>query len=159
RQDGTILAGTGMQGQLFAVNDSTKERSEIARLDHGQIHCMLPRKDGSVVLGSGDPGKLYVLEHRYAGKGTVLSEVLDTKLMSRWGTMTWKADAPAGTAVSVAVRAGNVAEPDDTWSLWSAEQTDPAAAKALAPTARYLQYRVTLTTEKAQATPEFRHFA
>ena len=125
RHDGRFFVGTGMDGQLFEVDEATKERSEIARLDHGQILCLLPRRDGSIVLGTGDPGKLYVLQDRYAAKGTVTSEVLDAKLISKWGALRWKADTPAGTAVTVAVRSGNVAEPDDTWSDWSAEQTDP----------------------------------
>ena len=37
RQNGRTLAGTGMEGQLFEVDETSKERSEIARLDHGQI--------------------------------------------------------------------------------------------------------------------------
>ena len=49
--------------------------------------------------------------------------------------------------MTVAVRSGNVAEPDDTWSDWSAEQTDPQQAVVAAPAARFLQYRVTLTTD------------
>ena len=71
-----------------------------------------------------------MLENRFATKGTVLSDVLDTKLQSRWGTMNWKADR---RAASVAVRSGNVADPDDTWSAWSAEQTDADLGKAVAP--------------------------
>ena len=136
-----------MQGQLFEINEATKEKTEIARLDVGQIHCLLQRRDGSIVLGTGDPGKLFVLEDRFAAKGTVLSEVLDTKLQSKWGAMTWKS---TGHGVSVAVRSGNVAEPDDTWSAWSAEQTDAANAKAQAPLGRYLQYRVTLDERQSE---------
>lgn len=155
RQDRRLLVGTGMQGQLFEIDEASKERSEIARLDHGQIHCLLRRRDGSLVLGTGDPGRLYVLDEKYAARGTVTSDVLDAKLISKWGALGWKAHTPPGTTVSVAVRSGNVAEPDDTWSDWSAEQTDPAAGKALAPAARFLQYRVTLATEDPRATPEF----
>jgi hypothetical protein len=158
RQNGHLLVGTGMNGQLFDVDEATKEHVEIARLDHGQVHGLLRRRDGSIVVAAGDPGKLYALQDKFAVKGTVLSDVLDAKMMSRWGAMTWHANTPAGTAVTIAVRAGNVAEPDDTWSAWSAEQTDPRQAKAAAPTARYLQYRVTLTTEDARTTPEFRNF-
>ena len=155
---GKLLVATGMQGQLFEINESTKEKTEIARLEAGQIHSLLQRRDGSIVLGTGDPGKLFVLEDRYAAKGTVLSEVLDTKIQSKWGAMTWKANAPAGTTVSIAVRSGNVADPDDTWSSWSAEQT-VADAKAKAPLGRYLQYRVTMTSDDPKTTPEFRQFA
>ena len=88
-----------MDGQLFEVDEATREQTEIARLDHGQVLCLCPRRDGSIVLGAGDPGKLYVLEDRYAASGTVLSEVLDTKMLSRWGALRWEADAPAKTAV------------------------------------------------------------
>ena len=69
RQNGQIFVGTGMDGQLFEVNEATKERSEIARLDHGQIHCLCRRKDGSIVLGTGDPGKLYVLRRPLCRQG------------------------------------------------------------------------------------------
>ncbi len=156
QQNGRLLVGTGMQGQLFEIDEATKERSEIARLDHGQIHCLWKRRDGAIVLGTGDPGKLYLLEDRFALKGTVISEVLDAKIQSKWGALNWKADTPAGTAVTLAVRSGNVAEPDDTWSDFSAEQTDPQQATILAPTARFLQYRITLKTDNPAVTPALR---
>jgi hypothetical protein len=158
RHAGRLFAGTGMRGQLFEIDIQSKERSEIARLDNGQIQCLLQRRDGSIVLGAGDPGKLYVLEDEYASRGTVTSGVLDAHIVSRWGTLTWKAGTPAGTNVSVAVRTGNVADPDQTWSDWSAEQTDPEGHVA-APTARYLQYRVTLASTHARITPELRSLA
>ncbi|MSQ94467.1 MAG: hypothetical protein EXR98_07915 [Gemmataceae bacterium] len=156
---GKLLVATGMQGQLFEVNEASKEKTEIARLDVGQIHCLLQRRDGSIVLGTGDAGKLFVLEDRFAATGTVLSEVLDTKLQSKWGAMSWKTSTPTGTSVMVAVRSGNVAEPDGTWSAWSAEQADAVESKAKAPLGRYLQYRVTMTSDNPKVTPEFRQFA
>jgi hypothetical protein len=153
RQHGRLLVGTGMQGQLFEIDEATKERVEIARLDHGQIHCLCRRRDGSVVLGTGDPGKLYVLQDHYAGKGTVVSEVLDARIISKWGALTWKAHTPAGTRVTVAVRSGNVAEPDETWSDWSAEQGDAENARVTTPSARFLQYRVTMGTDNPNVSP------
>ena len=156
RQGGHFFVGTGMEGQLFEADETTRERTEVARLDHGQILCMLRRRDGSVMLGTGGPGKLYVLQDKYAAKGTVTSEVLDAKLVSKWGSLRWEAEAPAGTAVTVAARSGNVAEPDETWSDWSAEQADAQQAVIAAPAARFLQYRVTLTTTSPEATPAVR---
>src|SRR5581483_7955996 len=84
------------------------------------------------------------------------SEVLDAKIISKWGALNWKASTPPGTSATVAVRSGNVADPDDTWSGWSEEQADPAKARILAPTARYLQYRVTLTSDDPKVSPELR---
>ncbi len=159
RSEGRIFVGTGMDGQLFEIDEATRERSEIARLDHGQIHCLCPRRDGSIVVGTGDPGNLYLLHDRYCAKGTVTSEVLDAKLVSKWGALRWHADTPVGTFVSVSVRVGNVAEPDETWSDWSAEQTNPRQAVIAAPAARFLQYRVTLTTERPNVTPSLTSLA
>jgi hypothetical protein len=159
RQGGRFFVGTGMEGQLFEVDEATRERTEIARLDHGQILSLLKRHNGSIVMGTGDPGKLYVLQDKYAAKGTVTSEVFDAKILSKWGSLRWHADTPAGTAISVAVRSGNVAEPDETWSDWSPEQTDAQQAVIAAPIARFLQYRVTLASENATATPALRSLA
>jgi hypothetical protein len=151
-----FFIGTGMDGQLFEVDEKARERSEIARLDHGQILCLFPRADGSIVLGTGDPGKLYLLQDKFTTKGTLTSEVLDAKLVSKWGSLRWQADTPEGTSVSVAVRSGNVAEPDDTWSDWSAEQTQAELATIDAPNARFLQYRLTLATSDPAASPGVR---
>jgi outer membrane protein assembly factor BamB len=156
RQGERFFVGTGMDGQLFEVNETTRERGEIARLDHGQILCLCRRQDGSIVLGTGDSGKLYVLQDKYAPRGTLVSDVLDARIISKWGALRWEGTAPEGTGVSVAVRSGNVALPDDTWSDWSAEQTDAEHATIAAPTARFLQYRVTLTTNRPEITPAVR---
>jgi hypothetical protein len=159
KQDGRLLVGTGMEGQLFEVDEATKERTEIARLDHGQIHCLKRRRDGSIILGAGDPGKLYTLQDRHATKGTVVSEVLDAKIISKWGALRWSGATPTGTTLTVAARSGNVAEPDETWSDWSAEQSDGRQAQIVAPAARFLQYRVTLGSDNPAASPSLRTLA
>lgn len=153
RQEGRVLIGTGMEGQLFEVDEASRERSELARLDHGQIHCLYRRKDGSIIVGTGDPGKLYVLQDQFAAQGTLVSEVLDARLISKWGALRWHADLPAGTSLSLAVRTGNTPEPNETWSDWSAEQHDPERATIAAPSARFLQYRVTLATTDPHHSP------
>lgn len=156
RQGERFFIGTGMDGQLFEFNETTRERSEIARLDHGQIMCLCRRRDGSIVLGAGDPGKLYVLQDRYATQGSVCSEVLDAKLLSKWGALRWQGETPDGTTISVATRSGNVADPDDTWSDWSEEQTDAERSVITSPPARFLQYRFTLTTTNPAHSPTVR---
>lgn len=159
RQNGHIFIGTGMEGQLFEVDEASRERSEIARLDHGQIHALCRRRDGSIVVATGDPGKLYVLQDKYAPCGTVVSDVLDAKLISKWGSLRWKAETPPGTSVSLAVRSGNTSDPDETWSNWSAEQTDGQQAIIAAPAARFLQYRITLSTKDPTRTPALHSLA
>jgi outer membrane protein assembly factor BamB len=156
RQGERFFVGTGLDGQLFEFNEATRERSEIARLDHGQIMCLCRRRDGSIVLGASDPGKLYVLQDRFAAQGSVCSEVLDAKIISKWGALRWEGETPEGTSVSLATRSGNVAEPDDTWSDWSDEQTDAEHAAITTPSARFLQYRVSLKTANPERSPAVR---
>jgi hypothetical protein len=156
RQGKRLLVGTGLTGQLFEVDEATGEKTELAHLDHGQVTSLFPRKDGALVVATGDPGRLYVLEDRFAAKGTLVSDVLDAKLVSKWGALRWRGETPAKTSISVAVRSGNVADPDDTWSDWSDEQSDPGEATVKAPRARYLQYRVTLKTHDPSTSPVLR---
>ncbi|MFN4258238.1 MAG: hypothetical protein ACK4RK_03015 [Gemmataceae bacterium] len=156
RQPGRFYVGTGTDGKLYEVNERTKEASEIARLNHGQVQVLCRRRDGSIVIGASDPGKLYVLADRHTSRGSVVSEVLDAAIISQWGALTWQGHTPPGTAITIATRGGNLPEPDETWSDWSEEQTDPRQAIVAAPAARFLQYRVTLTTTNPAVTPELR---
>ncbi len=91
--------------------------------------------------------------------GTLTSDVLDAKLISRFGALAWKVDTPPGTSVSVQVRTGNVGEPDETWSGWSPEQSDPTLASAHVPPGRFAQYRVKLATTDPGSSPELRSVA
>ena len=74
-----------------------------------------------------------------------MSDVIDAKLATKWGAAL-VASGPARRAGSHGRgRAGNVAEPDDTWTDWSVERTDPKESAASILAARYLQYRVTFS--------------
>ena len=86
----------------------------------------------------------------------MISEVHDTKLVSRFGSLSWRAVQPPGTSVGIQTRTGNVGEPDETWSPWSPEQTDPASAKIASPPGRFVQYRVKLATTDPNRSPELR---
>jgi sugar lactone lactonase YvrE len=152
-RDGRLVIGTGGDGQLFEVESHPRQRTELARLDHTQVHCLCQRRDGSVAIGTGDPGKLYILGNQYAQTGTLVSEVLDAKMLSRWGALHWQADVPPETKITLATRSGNVPEPDATWSEWSAEQTNGQGGMIAAPPGRFLQYRATLVTSDAAVTP------
>jgi hypothetical protein len=151
---GRWLVGTGTEGKLFEVDELSREKTELARLEQGQITALRRLHDGRILLAASDPGKLYVVRERLADQGTLTSEVFDAKLASQWGTLHWNADVPTGTRLSVAIRSGNVSTPDATWSEWSAEQADLATASAASvPAARYLQYRVTLVSHDPTKSP------
>ena len=126
--DDRLLAGTGPEGQLYEVREQGHDTAPIAKLDSGQILAMLALPDREIVIGTGDPGSVVRLAPGYARVGHLVSEVHDTKLVSRFGTLSWQAELPSGTAAALQARSGNVGEPDETWSPWSAELTEPGRA-------------------------------
>jgi hypothetical protein len=153
-QDDHLLVGTGPEGQLYEVRDDGHESAPVARLDSGHILSLLSDPSGGLLIGTADPGSVVRLDPGYVVSGTLTSEVRDTKLISRFGSVTWRAERPAGTSVSVQVRSGNVSEPDSTWSDWSAEQTEPSDGGSSIPPGRFVQYRVKLATRDPSVSPE-----
>jgi hypothetical protein len=156
RNDDHLWVGTGPEGQLFEIRDRGEETAPIAKLDHGQILSLLAERDGGILIGTGDPGSVLRLSSQFAAVGHLVSEVHDTRLVSRFGSLSWRAVQPPGTSVTIQARTGNVGEPDETWSAWSLEQTDPTAAKVDSPLGRFVQYRVKLATTDPRQTPELR---
>jgi hypothetical protein len=158
-QGDRLLVATGPEGQLYEVRSLGQESAPIARLDNGQILALCDEPSGNLLLGTGDPGGVVRLESGYVERGTIVSTVHDTKLISRFGALSWRAECPEGTTLSLEVRTGNVAEPDATWSEWSRPQTDLHAARALVPPGRFVQYRATLATRVPAVSPELRSVA
>jgi hypothetical protein len=153
-QKDRVLVGTGPDGQLHELRDDGRESAPIARLDSGQILALLNEPGGGLLIGAGDPGSVVRLEPGHVSSGLLLSDVRDTKLISRFGAISWRAELPTGTSVALQVRTGNVSEPDATWSDWSPEQSDPDNAQAQAPAGRFVQYRAKLSTRDPSVTPE-----
>ena len=52
-------------------------------------------------MGTGDPGSVVRLSPGIAAAGTLVSDVRDTKLVSRFGSLTWNAELPPGTSIAV----------------------------------------------------------
>jgi hypothetical protein len=157
--DDHLFVGTGPEGQLYEIRDRGEETAPVAKLDNGQILSLLPEPGGGLLIGTGDPGAVLRLSSEYATVGRIVSEVHDTRLISRFGALSWRAVLPPGTSIALQSRTGNVAEPDETWSDWSPEQADAAAARIASPPGRFVQYRVKLATNDPRRTPELRSVA
>ncbi len=158
-QGDALLVGTGPEGRLFEVRGQGREQTTLARVDYGQVLALRGEPDGGVLLGVGDPGGVLRLEPTFLASGTLTSEVLDTKLASRFGNLTVRADRPAGTGVAVQVRTGQVAEPDTTWTDWSPALAAPDGGRPGVATGRFAQYRVRLETTDPKASPTFQGLA
>jgi hypothetical protein len=145
-QGENLLVGTGQEGKLYSVDLNSQVKQTLARLESGQIQSMFPQPDGSVVIGTGVPGKIWVVENKYTGKGILESSIFDAKLQTRWGKGAWQGNVPTGAKLIVEFRSGNVEKPDETWANWTAD------ASTL-PLSRFMQYRATLESPDGRQSP------
>jgi hypothetical protein len=87
----------------------------------------------------------------FPSSGTFISRTLDSGPgANAWQTLTSTSTRPTGTSISFQTRSGGTRQPDASWSAWQPLGTGGVIAS---PAARYLQYRATLTTTNASATP------
>ena len=87
----------------------------------------------------------------YSSAGTFTSRVFDSgQAGSDWTTLDANTGTPTGTGVTIETRSGGTATPDGTWSGWEAVGSGGTIAS---PDARYLQYRLALSTTDQASTP------
>jgi len=121
-------------GQLRVIDVDNGAAGALAKLDPKKVPALAVTGDGAVYAGTAEPAILARISIEQVTRGTLVSKPIDAKQIARWGSVYVRADLPDKTAVTVATRTGNVAEPtDETWSDWSS------------PNARYAQYRLTLS--------------
>lgn len=106
-----------------------------------------------VAVGAGGAIIEYAPHYPTSGTSTYESSILNAGTAASWGTLSWGETLPAGTTVTIATRTGPTAAPDVTWSLWSGEQTVNTGVAVTSPRNQYLEYRATLSTTDAAATP------
>jgi hypothetical protein len=85
----------------------------------------------------------------HVSNGTFQGCVIDAGGPVTWSAAVWSASMPSGTTVQVATRSS---ADGSTWSDWSAALTASGSA-ITSPAGRYLQYRLSLASTSAQATP------
>ncbi len=151
-RQGTLLVATGSDGLIYQVNPSADETIVLAKVDPKQVMCLLPARDGRILMGLANVGGISAMTSGFAAGGTYTSAVLDASQISAFGKMQLHGSLPKGTALKVSARSGNLAEPDETgWSPWSAELPATEFVQIKSPSARFLQYRLTFGSENGEA--------
>jgi sugar lactone lactonase YvrE len=155
---GHLLMGTGPFGRLYRLEpDGTS--TLLRRYPASQITSLAPGEDRKTYLLTSNPGRAYVLEQAPAEMGRYISPVHDAGNVASWGTLQWEADLPKGTRIAFVARSGNTSVPDETWSGWTEAVSDAAGSPVNAPPARHVQWRVTLSRLKTEASPILRNVA
>jgi WD40 repeat protein len=133
-----VLIGTSDKGRIYNIRNDGRE-TLVLQSDAGQISTI--RTDGrSLIATSSNPGTMYRFGPDMTAEGTYDSPVLDAKSAAAWGRIWWRSNGN----VALQTRSGNTEKPDETWSAWSAAQTDQKGGQVASPKARYFQWRAAL---------------
>jgi outer membrane protein assembly factor BamB len=155
--DGRLLAGTGNNGALLAI-DGRGVFAQLAKAGSAQITGIARNSAGKVFLCTANPGKVFSVGPEYEAEGTYESRSYDSQLFSQWGRLEWWGPPPSAPAQSSAnsnaprsneprleffVRSGNTEDPGKEWSRWFGPYTQSGAAME-APPARFMQWKAVI---------------
>ena len=159
-QEGTILAGTGNDGQLFAI-DPDSEHSTVLYKDEKAAQITAVTVVGKdIYVGTGNPARLIQLAQDHAAEGTYMSSLIDAGQPANWGKLQIDADIPKGCKVLVASRSGNVKDVNDpSFSAWTEPVEITQPVQLTCPLGRFCQYKLVLRTQEPTKTPLVREIA
>ena len=154
----SLLIATGDDGEIYQVDPAAEETVVLAKVDAKQVMCLLPVADGRIFIGLANTGGISAMTGGYATSGTYTSAVLDATQTSLFGNLQLHGQLPDGTTLKVAARSGNVRDSDAAgWSAWTNDVDATEYLKVTAPSARFLQYRLTFGTTVPDKTPLVDH--
>ncbi|MFT3788010.1 MAG: hypothetical protein QM770_17870 [Tepidisphaeraceae bacterium] len=153
-QDGKLLIATGGRGQLMQYDPSTEETVTLAQAKRVFLTSLLATKSGTLLIGTSDDASIMQLSAGLAPTGTATSEVLDAGQIAAFGNFAIHGSLAANSKLTVASRSGNLADPKmGGWSDWSAEIPAAQYVQLASPAARFVQYRLTLSSVDAKTSP------
>jgi len=150
----TMLVATGDSGRVHAI-DPRGRSSILLKIPSDQASALTRAADGRIFVGGTTDARVESIGPELRAVGSYLSPAHDVGTIADWGRMSWEADQPPGTEVRAAVRVGNTAEPDPTWSDWVGLGPISGAEMEL-PAARWFQARVELEASRKGLSPMLR---
>jgi outer membrane protein assembly factor BamB len=155
--DGRLLAGTGNNGSLLAI-DKRGAYAQLAKAGSAQITGIARTGDGKIFLCTANPGKVFSVGPEYEPEGAFESRSFDAQIFSQWGRLEWWSPPIEGNAPGAAktkqrasseprleffVRSGNTEEPGPEWSRWFGPYAH-SGSSVEAPAARYVQWKAVI---------------
>src|SRR5215472_11313396 len=154
--DGRLLAGTGNNGALLAI-DGRGVFAQLAKSGSSQITGIAGTSSGRVFLCTANPGKVFSLGPEYEPEGTFESRSFDAQLFSQWGRLEWWSPPPVSAAkpssrnatqgndprIEFFVRTGNTEDPGKEWSRWAGPYSKSSAVSNV-PSARFAQWKAVI---------------
>jgi hypothetical protein len=134
---GRAILGTGNKGNIYRIH-SELVSTLLINAAPTQITALAASPNGRIYAGTGNVGKLYAIGPELEKSGSYESDPLDVGAFAYWGRVVQKTE---GGQALIETRSGNLDRPQKNWSPWAALDT---AGRIASPSARFLQYRVTL---------------
>jgi hypothetical protein len=136
-EKGSLLAGTGNKGKIYAIGDENRF-TDLLKASANQV-IGFARAPKGLYAATSNLGKIFVIDNAPVNEGSLESDVFDAHNFSRWG----RAEVRYRGNVELFARSGNVDNPDRNWSTWKKVdlQKDPILD---VPPARYIQWRTVL---------------
>ena len=126
-----ILFSTDVDGRIYGLTPDRRV-TLVAQTNEGETTRLLP-SDHSVLAATGSMGRIFRLGDKPGASGTYEAPVHDSGTASRWGSLSWHAEVPAGSTLVFRTRTGNSAKPDRTWSDWSESAHQPIRLSRFQP--------------------------
>jgi len=146
-----ILFSTDEDGRIYGLAPDRRV-TLVTQTNEGETTRLLA-SDHSILAATSDMGRIFRLGETAGASGSYEAPVHDSGTASRWGSISWRADVPAGGSIVFRTRSGNSAKPDRTWSDWSAPLKDPLGSRITSPNARYIQWKLEMASTKPGVTP------
>ena len=154
--DGRLLAGTGNNGALLAI-DGRGVFAQLAKAGSAQITGITRNSAGKLFLCTANPGKVFSVGPEYESEGTYESRSFDAQLFSQWGRLDWWSppatlsdggsekpfSASSAPRLEFFVRSGNTEDPGKEWSRWFGPYSKPISSVECPP-ARFVQWKATI---------------
>jgi WD40 repeat protein len=151
---GKILLGTGNKGAIIELQGGNIY-SIVAKTASSQVTSLIPGRDGQLLVGTANPGKIFTLGPAQEAQGSFESDPFDAKIFSHWGRLTWWGENGATQGkVSFYVRSGNTSNPEKEWSPWSGPYKSASGESVSCPPARFLQWKAVFQAAEKRDAPE-----
>lgn len=137
--NGRTLIGTGQKGRIYSAVLGGKPSLQV-QSNEAQTVRFVRLASGQLYAASSNLGKLFKLGNNTVATGSYTSSVRDASTVATWGRASFVGEGD----IELQTRSGNTANPDSTWSDWSAGIKTVEGGTIASPRARYLQWRATL---------------
>lgn len=141
-RDDHILFSTDSNGRIFDLLPA-RDGNKLTLLGQTResLASRLLLQGQDLYVATSNIAKLFHISPALGREGSYESPVKDSKFISNWGVLAWRADVPAGATLEFYTRSGNSDRPDNTWSDWDGPYRNPEGSAIQSPPARYLQWK------------------